>query len=80
MAKLADITGRVEHENNYRGTSLIRNNRLLGPYRRTMPRVLWWSQGGGQFLMSEVTLYVAEMCSGSETGSYLRLIDVFTQL
>ena len=26
----------------YRGTSLIRNNPLLGPNCRTMPRVLWW--------------------------------------
>jgi len=27
----------------YRGTSLIRNTPLLGPYSRTIPRVLWWS-------------------------------------
>ena len=27
----------------YRGTSLIRNNPLMRPYSRTMPRVLWWS-------------------------------------
>ena len=27
----------------YRGTSLIRNCFLLGPYRRTMPRALRWS-------------------------------------
>ena len=27
------------------GTSLIRNTALLGPYSRTMPRVLWWSSG-----------------------------------
>ena len=27
----------------YRGTSLIRNVLLLGPYSRTIPRVLWWS-------------------------------------
>ena len=26
----------------YRGTSLIRNTSLLGPYRRTMSRVIWW--------------------------------------
>ena len=38
----------------YRGTSLIRNTPLLGPYSRT--RVLWWSKGGGLFLMSEVPL------------------------
>jgi len=24
-------------------TSLIRNSNPLGPYSRTMPRVLWWS-------------------------------------
>ena len=40
----------------YRGTSPIRNCRLL-PYSRTLPRVLGWSQGGGRFLMSEVALY-----------------------
>ena len=27
----------------YRGTSLIRNNALPGPYSRNMPRVLRWS-------------------------------------
>ena len=31
----------------YRGTSLIRNSLLLGPYTRTMPRALRWSYGGG---------------------------------
>ena len=40
----------------YRGTSLIRITPLIGPYSRTIPRVLWWSQGGGLFLMSEVPL------------------------
>ena len=43
----------------YRGTSLIRNSAPLGPYSRTMPRALWWSYGGGRFLMSEVPLYRA---------------------
>jgi len=41
----------------YRGTSLIRNSLSLGPYSRTVPRALWWSEGGGRFLMSEVPLY-----------------------
>jgi hypothetical protein len=41
----------------YRGTSLMRGTPLIGPYRRTIPRVLWWSQGGGLFLMSELPLY-----------------------
>ena len=27
----------------YRGTSLIRNTPRLGPYSRTIPRVIWWS-------------------------------------
>jgi len=27
----------------YRGTSLIRNSAPLGPYSRTIPRVIWWS-------------------------------------
>ena len=40
----------------YRGTSLIRNSRRLGPYSRTKPRALWWSQGGSSFLLSEVPL------------------------
>ena len=29
------------------GTLLIRNTPLLGPYNRTIPRVLWRSYGGG---------------------------------
>ena len=33
----------------YRGTLLRRNSPLLGPYSRTMPRVRWWSSGGGHF-------------------------------
>ena len=41
----------------YRGTSLIRNNPLLGPYSRSMSRAIWWPWGGGVFLMSEVPLY-----------------------
>ena len=32
---------------------------LLGPYSRTIPRALWWSLGGGLFLVSEVPLYHA---------------------
>ena len=31
----------------YRGTSLIRNRPLLGPFSRAMPGALWWSLGGG---------------------------------
>jgi hypothetical protein len=40
-----------------RGTSLIRNCFLLGPYSKPMPRAPWWSYGKGQFLMSKVPLY-----------------------
>ena len=40
----------------YRGTSLIRKRLLLGPYSRTMPRVLGGSKGVGRFLMGEVPL------------------------
>ena len=30
------------------------NTPLLGSYSRTIPRIIWWSKGGGLFLMSEV--------------------------
>ena len=30
----------------YRVISLTRNRTTLGPCRRTMPRGLWWSEGG----------------------------------
>jgi len=51
----------------YRGTSLIEKRPPLGPYRRPMPRVLWWSYGGGLFLMSEVPLYVGPNWEVSES-------------
>ena len=41
----------------YRGTSLISNSPLLGPYSRSILRDLkdqWWPWGGGGFLVSEV--------------------------
>ena len=38
-------------------TSLMRKHHPVGPYSRTMPRVLGGSQGGGRFLMVEVPLY-----------------------
>ena len=38
-----------------RGTSLVRNCKLLGPYSRTVPRALRWFKGGGSLLMSEAT-------------------------
>ena len=33
----------------YRGTSRITHCFLLGPYRRPMPKALWWFQGVGVF-------------------------------
>ena len=44
----------------YRGTSLIGNNPPGVPYSRDIPRPLWYSQGGGRFLMSESPLYYPE--------------------
>ena len=50
------------HEWVYRGTTLIINSALLGPYIRTMFRALWWVLlGGGRFLMSEVPLCTVAM-------------------
>ena len=34
----------------YRGTSLKRSRHPVGPYSRTVPRLLWRSWGGGGFL------------------------------
>jgi len=33
----------MDRARGYRGTSLIRNRHPVGPYSRTMPRLLWWS-------------------------------------
>ena len=46
-----------ERERECRSTSLRRNSISLGPYSRPMPRPLWWSKGGGLFLMAEASLY-----------------------
>ena len=35
-------TGVMKDWRSYRGISLIRNSSLLGPYSRTIPRVIWW--------------------------------------
>ena len=40
----------------YRGTSLIRNHPILGPYSRPRPRFLRLPGGGGRFVMGEVPL------------------------
>jgi len=36
----------VLRDKTYRGTSLIRNRHPVGPYSRTMPRLIWWCWGG----------------------------------
>jgi len=61
----------------YRGTSLIRNSAPLAPYIRTMPRALWWSQGGGLFLMSEVRLQdvAGVVASGPHFNQFPLLLD-----
>ena len=48
MMKL-DLIGLV-HSAGYRGTSLIRNNPPVGPYRSPMLKAIWWSWGVGGFL------------------------------
>ena len=40
----------------YRDTLLIIKRTPLGPYHRSMPRILGGSYGGGRFLMGEVPL------------------------
>ena len=61
------------HRELYRGTSLIRKRTPLGPYRRPMPRVLGWSQGGGRFFMGEVPLQLNQTNSrGVCTGRIAR--------
>ena len=40
----------------YRGTSFMRKNPSLGPYSRTISRILWWSQWEELFLMGEAPL------------------------
>ena len=39
-----------------RGTSLMRNRLLLGPYSSPVPRGLGWSWRGARFLVGEVPL------------------------
>ena len=40
----------------------MRNRHPIGPYSRTMPRLLRRSWGGGGSLLSEVTLYASYPC------------------
>ena len=41
----------------YRGTSLMRNRLNPGPFSRDMPRPLWWTLGGGRFIMIKALLH-----------------------
>ena len=54
----------------YRGTSLIRNAHLLGPYRRNAQGHMVFL-GGGVFLISEVPLYHARLLEGIHSRSLL---------
>ena len=61
LSQVKDVAAAHKHavqglKQAYRGTSLMKNMPFLGPYSKTLSRVLWWSQGGGLFLMSEVPL------------------------
>ena len=51
--------GSVSCQRGYRGNSLVRKRRPLGPYSRPMPRTLWWSNGGEGFLSEMVQGYLA---------------------
>ena len=53
-----------------RGTSLIRNNPSLGPYSRTISRVLGGSWGNGLFLISKVPLYILRVFDAYMVGPW----------
>jgi len=40
--RMGHLTRVLSFLNPHRATSLIRNHHLVGPYSRTMPRLLWW--------------------------------------
>jgi hypothetical protein len=63
---------RHAHSKHYRGASLVRNTPLQGPYCRTIPRVLGWSQGRGLFLSarSPCTGHVPPWITGGGRGKY----------
>ena len=63
----------------YRGTSLIRTCHPLGRYSRTMPRVLWGSQGVERFLMSEVPLFLHPSKRERQRGARVPAAASFTR-
>ena len=58
----------------------MRNIPLLGPYNRTLPRVLWWSWGEGLSLLSEVPLYHKPSTSTFEQPTRVKCIDYKTSM
>jgi hypothetical protein len=48
-----------------RGYLAYKKTPPLGPSSRLIPRDLWWSLGGGLFLVSEVPLYLHVACKVS---------------
>ena len=53
----------------FRGTCLIKKSADLGPCRSAMNGALWWSSGGGLFLVSEVPLHHCLLTPGSRGSS-----------
>jgi hypothetical protein len=58
----------------YKGTLLVRNRHPVGPYSRSMLRLLWRSWGGGRFLMNEVPMYSGVCPDPSHPAPSLRWI------
>jgi len=52
-----------------RGTLLIENTPLLGPYSRTMPRAPWWSYGGWCFSWARCPCRTAPAVTRSHTAA-----------
>ena len=56
----------------YRGTSLIRNTPLLGPYSGIIPRVLWWSYGGWAVSYERGTPVPKVAAAGTDPSTFAR--------
>ena len=57
------------------GTSLVRNRHPVGPYSRTMQRLLWWCLGGVAFFYERgnpVGTYIASRKRRCSTGLHFR--------
>ena len=53
---MAGLVGRTWAVDGLQGYLAYKKPPPLGTYSRTMPRLLWWSYGGGRFLTREVPL------------------------